>query len=243
MLRICVMGEEEHSLRGNCLSLHGNIEKWKFSVVSECYLQRLLCVFQVVFSAAQLSWLSVEQAWAVTEEQWAEMDPEQRRAVGLARYEGDVLVELRGESVERPSKSLQAHTHCCYSKTCLRTPNNLDFHFVFMKCWWITVSVPLQGGTRPRQLWTQTASLCARCYCVSCYCNLFKMLEAIYLSLDLPWYHHICTSINILKCSASPVVVLTLVCRMWLIFFVRAAVMAWVISFYWDLTDERAFKA
>uniref|UniRef100_A0A3Q2VYF0 Stereocilin n=1 Tax=Haplochromis burtoni TaxID=8153 RepID=A0A3Q2VYF0_HAPBU len=50
---------------------------------------------QVVFSAVQLSWLSVEQAWAVTEEQWAELDKEQRHAVGLAQYEGDVLLELR----------------------------------------------------------------------------------------------------------------------------------------------------
>lgn len=50
----------------------------------------------MVFSAVQLSWLSVEQAWAVTEEQWAELDKEQRHAVGLAQYEGDVLLELRG---------------------------------------------------------------------------------------------------------------------------------------------------
>ncbi|XP_029947286.1 stereocilin [Salarias fasciatus] len=52
----------------------------------------------VVFSAVQLSWLSAEQAWAVTEEQWAELDTEQRHAVGLARYEGDVLLELRGRN-------------------------------------------------------------------------------------------------------------------------------------------------
>ncbi|KAM9860994.1 stereocilin [Aulostomus maculatus] len=52
----------------------------------------------VVFSALQLSWLSVEQAWAVTEEQWIELDTEQRHAVGLARYEGDVLLELRGRN-------------------------------------------------------------------------------------------------------------------------------------------------
>uniref|UniRef100_A0A3P9LWU6 Stereocilin n=1 Tax=Oryzias latipes TaxID=8090 RepID=A0A3P9LWU6_ORYLA len=50
---------------------------------------------QVVFSAVQLSWLSVEQAWAVTQEQWAELDTEQRHALTLARYEGDVLLELR----------------------------------------------------------------------------------------------------------------------------------------------------
>ncbi|XP_023251500.1 stereocilin-like [Seriola lalandi dorsalis] len=52
----------------------------------------------VVFSAVQLSWLSVEQAWAVTEEQWTELDTEQRHAVGLARYEGDILLELRGRN-------------------------------------------------------------------------------------------------------------------------------------------------
>lgn len=51
-----------------------------------------------MFSAVQMSWLSAEQAWAVTEEQWAQMDAEQRHAVGLARYEGDVLLELRGVS-------------------------------------------------------------------------------------------------------------------------------------------------
>ncbi|KAK5935218.1 hypothetical protein CgunFtcFv8_020600 [Champsocephalus gunnari] len=52
----------------------------------------------VVFSAVQMSWLSAEQAWAVSEEQWAELDTEQRHAVGLARYEGDVLLELRGRN-------------------------------------------------------------------------------------------------------------------------------------------------
>ncbi|XP_035507945.1 stereocilin-like [Morone saxatilis] len=52
----------------------------------------------VVFSAVQLSWLNVEQAWAVTKEQWAELDAGQRHAVGLARYEGDVLLEQRGRN-------------------------------------------------------------------------------------------------------------------------------------------------
>ncbi|MED6240942.1 hypothetical protein ATANTOWER_010954, partial [Ataeniobius toweri] len=64
----------------------------------------------VVFSAVQLSWLNVEQAWAVTEEQWAELDAEQRHAVGLARYEGDVLMELRvppsGQLLEVQKNSL-----------------------------------------------------------------------------------------------------------------------------------------
>ncbi|XP_018523372.1 stereocilin [Lates calcarifer] len=52
----------------------------------------------VVFSAVQLSWMSAEQAWAVTDEQWAELDTEQRHAVRLAQYEGDVLLELRGRN-------------------------------------------------------------------------------------------------------------------------------------------------
>lgn len=53
-------------------------------------------VLQVVFSAVQLSWLSAEQAWAVTEEQRAELDTDQRHAIALARYDEDVLQELRG---------------------------------------------------------------------------------------------------------------------------------------------------
>lgn len=71
-----------------------------FSLTVWCYPNSLTVVscsvLQVVFSAVQLLWLSAEQAWAVTEEQWAELDAEQRHAVGLARYEGDILMELRG---------------------------------------------------------------------------------------------------------------------------------------------------
>ncbi|XP_077374409.1 stereocilin isoform X2 [Festucalex cinctus] len=52
----------------------------------------------VVFSGVQLSWLSTEQAWAITEDQWTELDNEQKHAVRLARYEGDVLQELRGRN-------------------------------------------------------------------------------------------------------------------------------------------------
>ncbi|KAM9366292.1 stereocilin [Symphorus nematophorus] len=63
----------------------------------------------VVFSAVQLSWLSVEQAWAVTEEQWAELDTEQRHAVGLAQYEGDVLLELRGRNSAPDTDSFTVH--------------------------------------------------------------------------------------------------------------------------------------
>jgi len=77
----------------------------QISHVTSAFLARKHTIFlcrgfawQVVFSAVQLSRLSVEQAWAVTEVQWAELDTEQRRAVGLARYEGDVLLELRGVS-------------------------------------------------------------------------------------------------------------------------------------------------
>ncbi|XP_061600071.1 stereocilin [Cololabis saira] len=71
----------------------------------------------VVFSSVQLSWLSVEQAWAVTQEQWAELDTEQRHAVGLARYEGDVLMELRGRNwapavVNRDSLTLHSLALC-----------------------------------------------------------------------------------------------------------------------------------
>uniref|UniRef100_A0A671KS68 Stereocilin n=1 Tax=Sinocyclocheilus anshuiensis TaxID=1608454 RepID=A0A671KS68_9TELE len=51
--------------------------------------------FAVVFSATQLSWLSSEQACAVTEEQWAELDSEQRQALGMAQYEGELMLEHR----------------------------------------------------------------------------------------------------------------------------------------------------
>ncbi|XP_073692811.1 stereocilin-like [Garra rufa] len=54
--------------------------------------------FAVVFSATQLSWLSSEQACAVTEEQWAELDSEQRQALGMAQYEGELMLEHRGRN-------------------------------------------------------------------------------------------------------------------------------------------------
>ncbi|XP_008292192.1 stereocilin [Stegastes partitus] len=66
----------------------------------------------VVFSAVQLSWLSSEQAWAVTDEQWAELDTEQRHAVGLARYEGDVLLELRGRNSAPAALSAESLALC-----------------------------------------------------------------------------------------------------------------------------------
>ncbi|XP_030620966.1 stereocilin [Chanos chanos] len=55
----------------------------------------------VVFSAAQLSWLSSEQAFAVTEEQWAELDSEQRHAVSMAQYEGEIMLGHRGKLNEK----------------------------------------------------------------------------------------------------------------------------------------------
>lgn len=60
------------------------------------FKSNILCAKQVVFSASQLSWFTVEQAWAVTEDQWVELNSEQKLAVQRARYEGDVLLELRG---------------------------------------------------------------------------------------------------------------------------------------------------
>ncbi|XP_037401351.1 stereocilin [Pygocentrus nattereri] len=52
----------------------------------------------VVFSAAQLSWLSAEQSWAVTEEQWEELDSEQKQALTMAQYEGEVMLGHRGRN-------------------------------------------------------------------------------------------------------------------------------------------------
>ncbi|KAM8876756.1 stereocilin isoform 1-T2 [Synchiropus picturatus] len=62
----------------------------------------------VVFSPLQLSWLSAEQVWAVTQDQWSELDEEQRHAVDLARYEGDLL-ELRGRNLA-PALTLHSHS-------------------------------------------------------------------------------------------------------------------------------------
>ncbi|XP_053094140.1 stereocilin [Pangasianodon hypophthalmus] len=52
----------------------------------------------VVFSASQLSWLSSEQAWAVTDEQWQKLDNEQKQALSMALYEGDVMLGHRGRN-------------------------------------------------------------------------------------------------------------------------------------------------
>uniref|UniRef100_A0A3B3T1I3 Stereocilin n=1 Tax=Paramormyrops kingsleyae TaxID=1676925 RepID=A0A3B3T1I3_9TELE len=51
----------------------------------------------VALSSPQFSWLTVEQASAVTEEQWSELGGEQKRALAMALYEGDLPLEHRGE--------------------------------------------------------------------------------------------------------------------------------------------------
>ncbi|XP_028823840.1 stereocilin-like [Denticeps clupeoides] len=57
----------------------------------------------VVLGAAQLSWFSSEQAAAVTRDQWAELDGQQRQALSLALYEGDVIVAHRGRNHAPPA--------------------------------------------------------------------------------------------------------------------------------------------
>ncbi|KAG7230527.1 hypothetical protein INR49_012240 [Caranx melampygus] len=76
----------------------------------------------VVFSAVQLSWLSAEQAWAITEEQWTELDVEQRHAVGLARYEGDVLLEQRGRNLAPAALNTDSLTLCSLALCLLLWP-------------------------------------------------------------------------------------------------------------------------
>ncbi|XP_036837670.1 stereocilin [Oncorhynchus mykiss] len=73
----------------------------------------------VVFSAVQLSWLNVEQAWVVTEKQWAELNSGQRHALGLAQYEGDVLLEHRGRNVAPATRSADSLTVCLLSLCCM----------------------------------------------------------------------------------------------------------------------------
>ncbi|XP_024275150.2 stereocilin-like [Oncorhynchus tshawytscha] len=73
----------------------------------------------VVFSAVQLSWLNVEQAWVVTEKQWAELNSGQRHALGLAQYEGDVLLEHRGRNVAPATRSADSLTVCLMSLCCM----------------------------------------------------------------------------------------------------------------------------
>ncbi|XP_062327767.1 stereocilin [Osmerus eperlanus] len=73
----------------------------------------------VVFSEAQLAWLSVEQAWAVTEEQWAELDSGQRHALGLAQYEGDVLLEHRGRNSAPKAQSADSRAVCLLALCCM----------------------------------------------------------------------------------------------------------------------------
>ncbi|XP_034143258.1 stereocilin [Esox lucius] len=73
----------------------------------------------VVFSSVQLSWLNVEQAWAVTEDQWAELNSGQRHALGLAQYEGDVLLEHRGRNVAQAERSADSFTVGLLSLCCM----------------------------------------------------------------------------------------------------------------------------
>uniref|UniRef100_A0AAQ5XBI9 Stereocilin LRR domain-containing protein n=1 Tax=Amphiprion ocellaris TaxID=80972 RepID=A0AAQ5XBI9_AMPOC len=119
----------------------------------------------VVFSAVQLSWLSVEQAWAVTDEQWAELDTEQRHAVGLARYEGDVLLELRGVSVEKSINFLLVNLLRVF----------LNFHD---PCFYATVTImcgvftlcssdSTGRNSAPAALSTDSLTLCSLALCLS----------------------------------------------------------------------------
>uniref|UniRef100_A0A8C7ZBW8 Stereocilin LRR domain-containing protein n=1 Tax=Oryzias sinensis TaxID=183150 RepID=A0A8C7ZBW8_9TELE len=88
----------------------------------------------VVFSAVQLSWLSVEQAWAVTQEQWAELDSEQRHALTLARYEGDVLLEHRGVCVWGKHNFYYRSIFISYGDTCFcRGINTNSFFLLFYR--------------------------------------------------------------------------------------------------------------
>ncbi|XP_077084041.1 stereocilin isoform X1 [Siphateles boraxobius] len=72
----------------------------------------------VVFSATQLSWLSSEQACAVTEEQWAELDSEQRQALGMAQYEGELMLEHRGRNQAPSLRSASSFTKCLLLFVC-----------------------------------------------------------------------------------------------------------------------------
>ncbi|XP_041847316.1 stereocilin-like [Melanotaenia boesemani] len=94
--------------------LQGQVE----GIIPEAVAQMTPKKMAVVFSAVQLSWMSVEQAWAVTQEQWAELDTEQRHAVGLARYEGDILLELRGRN-SAPAASNTGNLPLCLLALCL----------------------------------------------------------------------------------------------------------------------------
>ncbi|KAK9971373.1 hypothetical protein ABG768_024743 [Culter alburnus] len=72
----------------------------------------------VVFSATQLSWLSSEQACVVTEEQWAELDSEQRQALGMAQYEGELMLEHRGRNQAPSLRFASSFTKCLLLFVC-----------------------------------------------------------------------------------------------------------------------------
>lgn len=158
-------------------------------------------VSQVVFSVSQLSWLSAEQAWAVTEEQWGELDTEQRNAIQRARYEGDVLLGLRGalRGKEQPwfKKQQQKKQHfpwwiCTFN---LLLSNDFGHVHVFLMwvcntdppllcLWWsggdaCSALLSPQGETWRNPPWAQQASLRAPWLCASCCGGSFKMLQPI----------------------------------------------------------------
>lgn len=111
LLCLCLYKCTQHLTVENIHYLHEAVtDKQKTNApFAEVCIICIGCVSQVVFSAAQLAWLSAEQAWAVTEEQWAQLNTDQRHAVGLARYEGDVLYEIRGVMVKESHFNKMLH--------------------------------------------------------------------------------------------------------------------------------------
>ncbi|XP_076144128.1 stereocilin [Alosa pseudoharengus] len=73
----------------------------------------------VVLSTSQLSWLGPEQASAVTEEQWAELDSQQKQALNLALYEGEVILEHRGRNGGVSEWPTDSFTVCSLSLCCI----------------------------------------------------------------------------------------------------------------------------
>ncbi|KAK1798014.1 hypothetical protein P4O66_000518 [Electrophorus voltai] len=66
----------------------------------------------VVLSATQLSWFNPEQACAVTEEQWEDMSSEQRQALSMAQFEGDMMFGHRARDVY----TCGIYIHPCYAQ-------------------------------------------------------------------------------------------------------------------------------
>ncbi|KAL7854456.1 hypothetical protein SRHO_G00166460 [Serrasalmus rhombeus] len=86
----------------------------------------------VVFSPAQLSWLSAEQSWAVTEEQWEELDSEQKQALIMAQYEGEVMLGHRGRN-RAPSVQLPDNFTACIWDTSARLDAGIS-HLTRLPC-------------------------------------------------------------------------------------------------------------